>query len=90
MKSKQIIYFAIGVFTLILGIYFSFIHYNPADTFGTVHEFSYGCIVQSQEFMETYDSAFERGMCTHNGILSLIVFSIIGSGIFLIIKSLKR
>ena len=90
MKPKKIIYLTIGIFTLILGLHFSFIQYNPTEIFGTVHEFSYACLVQDPILMEVYSSAYEGGMCTHNETLSTIVFSMVGFGIFLIAKSIKR
>lgn len=53
MKSKKIIYLIIGLFTLILGAYFSSIQYNAVKPFTTVHGFTCGCITQIPEFVNT-------------------------------------
>jgi len=70
---RKILFLAFGITLIVVGGYLSGIHYNAAPTFGTVHEFSYGCLVQSPEFLETYDSANERGTCVENYVLSTIL-----------------
>ena len=89
MKSK-LLFLIFGVILILISGYLSTIHYNAAPTFGTVHEFSYGCIIQSPEFMGTYDSAHERGTCIENYVLSLILISFVVGGIILVIKSNTR
>ena len=84
---KKIFFLAFGIILIILGSYLSTIHYNPTSAFSTVHEFSYGCITQSPQFMGMYDSAHERGTCNENYILSSVLSSFIIGGMFLIYKS---
>ncbi len=89
MKKKSITYIIVGIIILAMGINFSTSQYNAVESFGTVHEFTYGCITQSQEFVETYGNINNPAFCQHNAVLSIIVFSLMGAGIFLIVKSIK-
>ncbi len=84
---KKILFLTSGIILIIFGSYLSTIHYNPISPFATVHEFSYGCITQNPQFMGIYDSAYERGTCNENYMLSLILLSFVIGGGFLIYKS---
>ena len=90
MKVIRVFFLASGIFLLGLGLYFSSVQYNAAEPFGTVQGFTYGCITQDSDFVDVYGSWNNPDFCLHNAGLAAIVYGMIGSGIFLIVKNYNK
>ena len=67
---------------VIFGLRSSFVEYMPNST---IHEFAYGCNFRIVELVSMYGGFVKY--CTHNTMLSIVVFVILGAGAFLCIRS---
>ena len=82
--------FFAGITIVVVGLILSFRQYNY-PRFHSVHEFMIQCHMRSDHFVEVYGNSGLGGLdwCLHNTGLSLVLFTMLGVGIFLIYKSKK-
>ena len=87
---KQLFSISGGIVLIVLGMFFSTISYNATEYYGTVHAFSYGCLVQPLDFQGIYDSTFDSDICIHNYSLAIVVSIITFVGSLAIVYPVKK
>ena len=88
MKRKQ---FSLGIIIVMIGVYLSARSYNNLGE--PVHDFTMKCLLQPDYYVRGYSWLSLQDQyewCTHNLGLSLVLYAILGVGVFLVYMSKEK